>query len=193
MWPKEKTLNDTWVREGVGLQLVSRNIWTNQDSPLLLPPPCCWILILIVVPWHSGKNNKLSQYQHLHDHPSLSVSKCFGHSLMVSGLRGRGWGGSRPWGHQQLPEVIIGQFGPKETHKIILLYPCKHIISCPSEVYDDFALIGGMGPSCEEPTVDPWRTKLLVIPVSVQGAAWTLQRTMNIWESLETINWTGWI
>ncbi len=37
---------------------------------------------------------------------------------MVPGLGGRGRGGRRPWSHQQLPEVIIGQFGPTETHVV---------------------------------------------------------------------------
>lgn len=37
---------------------------------------------------------------------------------MMSGLGGRGRGGRRPRRHQQLPEVIVGQFGPEDrrTH-----------------------------------------------------------------------------
>lgn len=37
---------------------------------------------------------------------------------MVPGLGRGGCGGRRPRRHQQLPEVIIGQFGPEETHVV---------------------------------------------------------------------------
>lgn len=37
---------------------------------------------------------------------------------MVSGLGGWSGGRRRSWRHQQLPEVVIGQFGPEETDMV---------------------------------------------------------------------------
>lgn len=72
---------------------------------------------------------------------------------------------------------------------VYILYPILQTFLMTLHNLDISA--SGMRPSCEEPVVDLWRTKVLVTPVPVQGAVWTLQRTMNIWESPETINWTG--
>lgn len=113
----------------------------NLYSPFLLSPPCCRILIFIVIPWHPRK--------HIFDVNSLTniateicqqVCVCVCYSLMVSGFRGRSWGGSCPWCHKQLPEVVISQFGPENTrmvnkHAFTRSYGKTNVFLCQSDTH----------------------------------------------------------